>query len=319
MNTLKRKLTLVTGLPRSGTTVLGDILATAKSSTSLYEPMNFQSGDYRFDASFPVPGSADFSKSDLDCFLEDLRNCKLDLRLGIFPHDRWLKALGKIITGGRSRFSYLKSRLSPFSNNIVWKDPFALFCVDDVEEADIDVAVAYRPPEAIAASYKRLNWSFDTQNLCTRLLETQVGQEIVSTHALDLDLTAGISNPVKGAVFLWMTSARMILNSLNNGSELLLVSTGDLPNNPEATFQRIFDRLALQPTTKTHRTITQRFAIQENQQTVPTGHPHTRKRNLNSVNTYWKEVLTVRESEYVQLHCNELREQLEANLIPSKD
>ena len=307
-----RRLVLVTGLPRSGTTVIGDVLATANATTSLYEPMNFQSGDKRFDASFPVCGSDNFSQSDFNKFVGDMQSLKLNLRLGLFPHDRGIKALAKIFTGGRSRMSYLKSRLARSAQTVIWKDPFALFCAEAAYDTPIDVAVAYRPPHAIAASYKRLNWFYDTQNLWSRLTQTAAGRKLAGESPT---ITKGISNAVQGAVFLWLASARMMSMMIDEGKPLTVVSTGHLPDKPHETMMTLFQHLNLSPSKKTTRVIEKRFTKRTNQNAVPSGHPHSQMRDLSSVNTYWKEVLSDAEAEYIHDHCSDLQSQIEPQML----
>lgn len=313
MRATNRRIILVTGLPRSGTTVIGDVLATAHRTTSIYEPMNFQSGDIRFDASFPVCGSDDFSPSDFCRFLDDIKNSRLKLRLGLFPHDRGLKALVKLFIGGRTKFSYLKTRLSPLARHIIWKDPFALFCVPAAAKENISTVVAYRPPEAIAASYKRLRWSYDVQHLVTRMGESYDGafveDDILNTYR------QGVSNPVLGAVFLWRLSVAMLLNAIDEGFDVTLVPTGQLPDTAADVFPHLFQGLDLEASSKTEHLLNTRFKKRPQQSAVPQGHPHSRNRDLSSVNTYWEEVLTEREAEFVSQHCRELKLAIERQCL----
>lgn len=312
MDSDNRRLILVTGLPRSGTTVVGDVLATAARTTSLYEPMNFQSGDYRFNSGFPVCGSNDFSQADFEKFLLDMKTNQLNLRLGLFPHDSGFKAFAKLFTGGRSRVSYLKTRLSPFSRNVIWKDPFAVFCAEPAAVAGLSVVVTYRPPEAIAASYKRLGWSYDTQHLCSRMGESVACSHLVKDTTFGCQ--QGISNPVLGAVILWKLSMEMLLESISKGIDLILVSTGDLPDNAQFTMPCLIEKLKLTPTTKTQRLIESRFQKKTDQASVPQGHPHTQRRDLSSVNTYWKKVLSPKEVDFVRSHCDDLRIRIDTRL-----
>ena len=315
MGTTKRRLVLVTGLPRSGTTVVGDVLATAEQTTSLYEPMNFQSGDVRFDASFPVCGSDEFSRAEFQLFLQDLTSLRLNLRNGLFPHDTGMKAIAKWFTGGRSRVSYLKSRISLFSQNIIWKDPFAIFCLPAALDKGLDVVVTYRPPAAIAASYKRLHWSYDTTHLAKRLAQTVWGTQFCEEpRGIDV---AGISKPVAAAVFLWMASSKMILHLADRGANVSVVSTGELPNDYQGAFDHLFEKMSLKQTDKTRRLSQKRFEQRNDLKKVPNGHPHSQNRDLKSVNTYWKQVLSEPEIEYVETTCSTVQSRIESLLMRS--
>lgn len=303
-----RRLILVTGLPRSGTTLVGDILASAKKTTSLYEPMNFQSGDVRFPSNFPICGTEEFSQSQFEEFLCDLKNLRLSLRTGLFPHDRGLKAFAKYFTGGRSRTSYRKSRLSPLAKTIIWKDPFAVFCQEEAIQAGIDVVVTYRPPHAIAASYKRLNWTYDIAGLKQRLAETSWGSAI-----LDADETArpsDVSREVHGAVSLWKASCRVLLKQAETCNTVRVIDTGGLPSSYESVLPRLFRELSLQATAKTDRLVEKRFTSVGSKNAVPQGHPHTRRRDVHSVNSYWKQVLSEEEANYIDVQCSEMETDL---------
>lgn len=245
-----------------------------------------------------------FSHSDLQAFLYDISNFRLTLRSGVFPHDRGVKAFVKWFTGGRSRTSYLKSRLTWFATNIIWKDPFAIFCFDAVRNSGIDVVVTYRPPAAVAASYKRLNWTYDLSDVRSRLLETNWGGALMELTSRSSQ--SNISKSVLDAVLLWRSSTQMLLNSFEKGNPATIIRTGDLPDSCESILPALFETLDLKQTRKTRRYIANRFQAKVNQKSIPVGHPHTRRRDVGSVNTYWKEILNTDESEFVKRECSVL-------------
>ena len=118
---------LVTGTPRSGTTVVGDMLAKAKGAQYLYEPLNRWVGVKHLDHDFPVPGSAEFDPTQLSELLERIGRVDLSLKPGVFPHDTGWRRVGKRVVGSRTTMSYRRCRVDPTLRTVIWKDPFALF------------------------------------------------------------------------------------------------------------------------------------------------------------------------------------------------
>ena len=59
-----KRLVLVTGTPRSGTTAVGSILAAAPGARELYEPFNRHVGMVEVDVDFPVVGAGTLDEPD---------------------------------------------------------------------------------------------------------------------------------------------------------------------------------------------------------------------------------------------------------------
>ncbi len=312
----ERRIVLVTGTPRSGTTVVGDILGSARRNASLYEPMNIQSGDRRFDVAFPIPGPQGFTPAALEAFIEDLKALRLDPRSGVFPHERGLAALGKWLVGGRTRASLRAARARPWIDTLIWKDPFAMLCVPDLLAMGVPVVVTWRPAAAIAASFKRLNWSFDIDAIADR-----VATVIHRPMPLPLEGGPRVAREVECAVYLWKLCLALCLT--NEGSRPILVSTGDLNRNPTKAFEVIFARLGLRLDDAARREIDKRFTDKRGAAAVPEGHPHTRDRDFTQANLYWKQLLSPAEADFVEKETAELERAIanqiqRPTLIPDK-
>ncbi len=311
MKTMKRhrKIVFVTGLPRSGTTVVGDILGAGPRAISLYEPMNPQSGDVRFNEFFPIPRTGPFPEPALDDYLVDLQALRLRLRPGVFPHERGLRALAKRLVGGRSRVSLRRSRLRPRAETLICKDPFALFCIPELLARDIPVVYTYRPPEAIAASFKRLHWTYPVDLIAERLRER--GWQSLLDGVPEVP-PPGVSREVFCAAFLWCVSNRMVARYREQSDHLVCVFTGDLPRAPMPVFEDVFARTQVPLDPQSRQQILRRFAGNgPTQNAVPSGHPHTRKRDLRTVNTYWRQVLTPEEAGFLARVCGPTQEAAE--------
>ena len=304
-----RKTVFVTGLPRSGTTVVGDVLAAGPRSISLYEPMNPQSGDVRFGEFFPIPGTGPFPEPAFDRFLADMQALRLRLRPGVFPHERGLRAMAKRLVGGRSRGSLRRSRLRPRAETLICKDPFALFCIPALLERGIPVVYTYRPPEAIAASFKRLHWTYPVDLIAGYLRER--GWEAL-LDGVPESAPSGVSREVFCAAFLWCVANRLVAQHRRQSDQLVCVFTGDLPRAPMPVFEEVFSLAQVPLNAHCRQEIERRFAASgADKRAVPSGHPHTRKRDLKAVNTYWKEILTAEEAEFLAQICGPTRDAVE--------
>lgn len=311
----KRRIILVTGLPRSGTTVTGDIVARKTGISAIYEPMNIQSGDTRFDNWFLVGGTRQLTQSFFRRFLDDLGALKLRLKSGVFPHERGFRRFAKILFGGRSRMSFRLARIQR-ADTLVVKDPFAIFCVGSYLDEGVDVIVTYRPCEAIAASYKRLNWPFKFDNFLQGL------SDLTGDDYFELSAQARpdeVSAEVESAVILFRAQCRYLIwlhakwAQENPGSNMpfLVVSTGDLPTNHKVQISGIFQYLSLGLDEKVKKAVEKKFAPKQTDNrsdapSFPSGHPHSQKRDILAVNTYWKEVLNTQELEYVKCAAPEI-------------
>lgn len=310
-------MVFVTGLPRSGTTVVGDILGAGPRSISLYEPMNPQSGDVRFTEFFPIPRTSPFPEPALDGFLTDLQSLRLRLRPGVFPHERGWRALAKRLIGGRSRISLRRSRLRPRAETLICKDPFAVFCIPALLERGIPVVYTYRPPEAIAASFKRLRWTYPVDVIARRL--RQRGWQAL-LDGVPESPPSGVSREVFCAAFLWCASNRLVARHGDRSDRLVCVLTGDLPRAPMPVFQEVFARTQIPLAPRCRQEIQRRFTGKGTaKRAVPTGHPHTRKRDLRTVNTYWKEVLSPEEAAFLARICGPVRDLVEPVFVGSAE
>lgn len=166
---LKRRLILVTGAPRSGTTAVGQYLGWAERTATLYEPMNYDTGDKCIQRYFEVPGSDEFSFQDFDDLVSRVSRLRLNLKSGIFSGESLRRVLLKTFVGSQSRQSYARARIDPRCQTIIWKDPIAVFAARRLtEQFRVPVVVTPRPPVAVVASFKRLNWQFDVKNISER-------------------------------------------------------------------------------------------------------------------------------------------------------
>lgn len=138
---------LVTGAPRSGTTWLARLLTDARrTALAGREPMNARSGGY---------GLA----KTLDGWV----------RLSV-PTPRQGRALRRAYTGRNplcfGRYGRRQWAAPLPGTRVIVKDPFALLSMRAISSlTDARIVLLYRHPAAVLASYRRMGWTPDTDEL----------------------------------------------------------------------------------------------------------------------------------------------------------
>lgn len=148
---------LVTGCPRSGTTFLGRVLATAPGVAYLHEPLNPDCG---------VPAArdrfADLDRPELAELaqqVEQLLELRGRLRGAVYPTDSRAVRLAKLVLKGRGPVNLAAARILRRHDHVLVKDPFAMNSIPWFEAHGCTTLLLVRHPAAVAASFRRLGWS----------------------------------------------------------------------------------------------------------------------------------------------------------------
>ncbi|WP_418278069.1 sulfotransferase [Isoptericola jiangsuensis] len=213
---------LVTGVPRSGTTWLGRLLALAPG-TSLpgREPMNPRGRQYAL--GHTVDGWAR---------LEELsgkqRRALRSAYAGLNPYvysrygsRRWAGPL-------------------PWSRKIV-KDPFAMLSVPVVAECTGAIPVlVYRHPGAVLVSYQRMGWNPDLEELGA------VRRAITERHGTKLpELPARTVSPAEAMAMFWTMLHSVALPDLSRVPGAQVVDHAELATSGAEGGRRLFTELGL--------------------------------------------------------------------------
>jgi hypothetical protein len=287
-------LVLVTGTPRSGTTVVGDVLAEASGARYLYEPLNRWVGVREVTEDFPVPGSSSFPAGGLDGLLGRLERLDLHLKPGVFPHDKGWRRAAKRLSGSRTTMSYRMCRIDPRLRTVVWKDPFAIYLAGGVAAAGWPVIVTVRNPWAVAASFKRLGWGFDVSDLHRRL--TEAGRP----PPLDVAAIENRRDPVTNAACHWAIAHEHLLAERDRGRDLRLVDLDEIVEQPIDTYRSLYEHAGLGWTDEIAAGVERRYSA-DGSAAPAEGRAHDwRDRDVSQVNRYWEGVLTEDEAARVE-------------------
>lgn len=273
-------LILVTGAPRTATTPVGNMLATAHRTVSLYEPLG-PTGIRANAARLPMLGSGlGLTEDQLSTVLASFARRRTgplhsQQRGGTFS---WKRALA----GSRTAHTARLARLQPWAKTVIWKDPHAVFLAPDVAAREVPVVVTARRPEAHAASYQRLGWVSQAEAVYPRWARRFGPCAIVEAALPD----AG--QPVVSAALIWRLS---YLGLIRSGvlDRVALITSEDLIADEVGSYRRLFDRLGLTPGKATEALLS---AARDKGAAIPDkGTTHDWSRSAASANSYWKDIL----------------------------
>jgi hypothetical protein len=312
----RRKVILLTGCPRSGTTPVGSNLALAPGARYLYEPFNPNFGLRVISRFYEVPGANTFSIETFDDCVDAIRRVRLDLRRGRFPREKGLRLLLKRLLGSRSHWAYLKCRLDWSLDTVIWKDPTACFAAKAaIDHHQIPVVVTVRPAAAVAASYKRMQWGSGIVKILASL--EQIGIDYSSLMA---DYGKHLESHATGAALLWYVAYQTLLEWAETRPLICFVNLQDTIDHPVEMYSDLCERLGLVWTPSVadklrRRYLSQTEAKQKPSQALPQ-RAHVSGRSLSDVNTYGKKLLTAEELRIIEEMTTELWLRLKAACIP---
>ena len=285
---------LVTGAPRSGTTPLGQMLSTLPGAFSLYEPMG-PTGDQRIRKRFPIPGESDFSEQAFDGFLRDLECLDLRFKHQRRPGHRGVAGLAARLFGTRSLLTYRLAKVTPGRRLLIWKDPHAVFCAPFAARFGFRAVVSIRSPYAHAASFKRLGWVSQVQEIYSRW---RVVYGDIPDFPAWIERFAAC--PVGSASLLWhLVYSRMISLALHERSGVFLLNMEDVAGNEQQAYENLFAWLGEPMPIRARKLLANRRQRSEKRQgaasgsCVPGEHKvHDFDRTAEQANNYWRDILT---------------------------
>ena len=293
---MKRRLILVSGAPRSGTTPVGNLLAKCKGAVSIYEPLG-KTGLSRIDGRFPLLG--DGLGIDCDEF-QQLIDDLAAFRFGPLKPQARHSDSPSIFTrlfGSRTLHSIRLARLQPWSRTVIWKDPHAILLVPDLVDAGVDVVVTVRTARAHAGSYKRLGWRSKAAEVYPRWSARYGRCAICESYLEDS------ADKVTSAALLWRMSYLPLVRT-DSLDKVQLITSADLQAGERMTYQGLCRDLALTPTAGLDRALSK--PRREAGAADLSKKTHDWTRSVASVNSYWKEVLTAEDVERVDRITSDL-------------
>ncbi|MEV5411475.1 sulfotransferase [Thermopolyspora sp. NPDC052614] len=226
---------LVTGLPRSGTSWAGKMLAAGGGLVYVNEPLNPQHPPGLSPGILNAVVTHRFQyicreneESWLSAFADTVAlryRFLAELRRNRSPYD--LARMGKYGT------SFTVGRL--LRRRALLDDPFALFSTAwFCERLGCRAVVLIRDPVALVGSWRRLGWSVEVRELLDQPL-------LVRDHPVVLRLRDADPDPIAATAALWSVAHRVVTDLAAAHDGIRLVRYEDLARDPLGGYRELYD------------------------------------------------------------------------------
>ena len=291
-NKYSEKAIIVSGLPRTATTALGDILSLIDGYNMVYEPFNASQGISEVNLNYLIPG-ANISYSDFDDVFNSILNLNAKFKLGVKENDSALKKAIKTLFGNESSLSFLKSKFSINKKKLIIKDPFLVFASLYLSD-NYRVIMCERPILPLAGSFKRMGWEFSEYD---RLINDLNRIDVKIEEKIE---NSSISPSVLGAIqFFQLYSS--FKSKIEGKENIYFFNQNDFSLNPEQSINRLFDWLGEGYTDKIVSKVKNLNFGQKNDIKEPKKQvQHDLVYNKSFSNKYYKSVLNKEEIDFVR-------------------
>ena len=291
-NKYSEKAIIVSGLPRTATTALGDILSLIDGYNMVYEPFNASQGISEVNLNYLIPG-ANISYSDFDDVFNSILNLNAKFKLGVKDNDSALKKAVKTLFGNESSLSFLKSKFSINKKKLIIKDPFLVFASLYLSD-NYRVIMCERPILPLAGSFKRMGWEF-----------SEYDRLINDLNRIDIKIEEKIENnfvspSVLGAVQFFQLYSNF-KNKIERKENIYFFNQNDFSLNPEQSINRLFDWLGEECTDKIVSKVKNlNFGQKDDTKEPKKQVQHDLVYNKSFSNKYYKSVLNKEEIDFVR-------------------
>lgn len=238
MDELELAPILVTGAHRSGTTWVGKMLAADPSTAYISEPLNVwhRPGVYRA----PIQNWYQYICEENESEYLPAFNELLEFEYHLWREIRSIRSLKDFLRMGRD-FRIFYYGLEEGRRALV-KDPFAVFSTPwFARKLKFKVVLSVRHPLAFASSLKRLNWSFDFQNLLDQPLLMRDHLEIYRSQMQSIKTDDVIGQ----AALLWKMIYHFVHATRKSNPDFIIVRHEDLSRDPIDGFRNLYSALDL--------------------------------------------------------------------------
>lgn len=235
---------LVTGVIRSGTTILGKVLSFPLSVDYLHEPFHggYTLGDRR--ALLPRYVRPDDQSEEARSYRERLaRLYEYDIGgwTAHYDGDPWYRKLAKSLVGSRRPFFLRLAKMNPFHRAALIKDPFGKMVAELLyREFDTTPVIMIRHPVSLAASLRRLGWWPETHAFA-------VQPDLVEDYFADEAdfLTRSWPNRMLESMAHWRATYKMLLSQAEKYPDWSIVTHEAFCERPVEITRRLYEDLDL--------------------------------------------------------------------------
>ena len=239
---------IVTGMHRSGTTILGEIIQRLSSLSMIYEPLNKTLGINGVNVWYKY---IDIRSQKCEHFIQDLINVNLNFKKNSMENDSFLKQIFRRIIHSRGHYDFLRYKYFEQTKEVLYKDPFMMLnCGYMSKNYGVKTIVIVRHPYAIYKSILNKTWDFNIENFFE-------DDTLISRIAKDFDpLEENLHIKV---AYLWKILYGTILKDKEFTDNILIITHENLSRYPYKTTEEIATFLGVNITDKAHSFIKNNF------------------------------------------------------------
>ena len=290
----KRELrpVLVTGAHRSGTTWVGRMLALDPSNAYISEPLNVwhRPGVFRV----PVPHWYQYICEDNEGQYRSAFNELLEFEYHLWKEIQSIRSLKDFLRMGRD-FRIFYYGLEEGRRALV-KDPFAVFSTEwFAQKLNCKIVISVRHPLGFVSSLKRLNWTFDFQDLLDQPL---LMRDHLESFRSQME-SAQSKDVIEQGALLWKMIYKIVHFTRSRNPDFIIVRHEDLSRDPITEFRNLFQVLGLDYTHQIEKSILDSSGS-ENPMELSRGKAHDVRLDSRANMSNWKKRLTEDEIDRVR-------------------
>lgn len=250
MEDFKLRPILVTGAHRSGTTWIGKMLAVDPCTAYISEPLNVwhRPGVFRV----PIQNWYQYICDENEEAYLSAFNELLEYEYHLWKEIRSIRSLKDFLRMGRDFRTFYYGLEE--GRRALLKDPFAVFSAEwFARKLNFNVVISVRHPLAFVSSLKRLNWSFDFQNLLDQPL---LMRDHLESYRSQME-SAKSEDVIGQAALLWNIIYYTVhaMRTLSLNPDFIVVRHEDLSRDPTTGYRTLYTSLGLDYTHHVEKTI----------------------------------------------------------------
>ncbi len=239
---------LVTGTHRSGTTWVGKMLAADAMTAYISEPLNVLHRPGVFHAKVPhwYQYVCEDNEAEYLPAFEEL----LEFDYHLWDEIRSLRSRRDFLRMGRDFLIFYNGLMR--GQRLLLKDPFAVFSTSwFAKRLNCKVVITVRHPAAFASSLKRLNWSFEFQDLLDQPL---LMRDHLEPYRAEMQ-SIRKEDVIGQAALLWKLIYCSVHATRESHPDFLIVRHEDLSHDPVPAYRDLYSSLGLEFTPRVEKTI----------------------------------------------------------------
>lgn len=289
---------LVTGAHRSGTTWVGKMLAAAAMTAYISEPMNVlhRPGIFRAKVRYWYQYICEENESEYLPAFQEL----LEFDYHLWNEIRSIHSRRDFLRMGRDFLIFYNGLMR--GQRPLLKDPFAVFSAPwFAEQLNCKVVITVRHPAAFASSLKRLNWTFDFNDLLNQPLLMRAHLEPYRAEMQSIRADDVIGQ----AALLWKLIYRSVHTLGEANPDFVIVRHEDLSRDPVSGYRDLYKVLGLEFTPRVEKIILN-ASSSENPAEASRKQIHTVKLDSRANISSWKKRMDAEETDRIRKMTEEI-------------